>query len=441
VNAKLPLIHLPGCKSLSQRALLLAAVAEGVSELRGVSPCEDSVHLQAALSTLGADFQPILASEESSTAQGRELPQAASTAFRVTGLSGPPQGEAQLDVGEAGSSLRFLLPLCAAGRGRFTLTGTPRLIERPHAPLLDCLRELGARIEAYAHPTRPGFVVESEGLPEGDWPVPTALSSQYLSGLAMAASWSGEVRLALPGEVPSRGYFDLTLAALRHFCGADAWEEVASAAGGSLLRLAGYAPQAQAFTVPGDPSGASFFLVALILTGLHARIEPDWSAHHPEARLLSQLLEAGLLERVGTHWMATGYEPGQTLELDIDPAPDAGPALAVLGAHLQHGLRLCGIARLRAKESDRVLGVQRLAELAGRHAQRLDEQLLIEGGGIDSRAAAAKLPFDPDQDHRLAMAAGLVQLVSPAVQVLTPACVAKSFPAFWQEIAKLRAPA
>lgn len=430
MNARDPLIHLPGCKSLSQRALLLAAVAEGVSELRGVSPCEDSVHLQAALTTLGAAFDS--EPDTASTGDGSH------EILRVTGLGGPPQGEAQVDVGEAGSSLRFLLPLCAAGRGRFTLTGTPRLMERPHGPLLDCLRELGARIEAYSHPTRPGFVVESEGLPAGDWPVPSAVSSQYLSGLAMAASWSGEVRLALPEAVPSRGYFDLTLAALRHFCGAQAWAEEECKEGGSLLRLAGHAPQAQAFTVPGDPSGASFFLVALILTGRQASIEPDWSPQHPEARLLSQLLEAGLLERVGTRWIATGYEASQMLELDIDPAPDAGPALAVLGAHLQHGLRLHGIARLRAKESDRVRGVQRLAELAGRQAWVEGEQLVIEGGGIDPSAAAAKLPFEPDQDHRMAMAAGLVQLRSPNVQVLTPACVAKSFPAFWQEIAKLR---
>lgn len=430
MNAPQPLIHLPGCKSLSQRALLLAAVAEGVSGLRGVSPCEDSVHLQAALTTLGAEFDPVEDTESQHEGPANEL--------RVTGIGGPPRGEFQVDVGEAGSSLRFLLPLCAAGQGRFTLTGTPRLIERPHGPLLDCLRELGTRIEDYPHPTRPGFVVESEGLPDGDWPVPTAISSQFLSGLAMAASWSGEVRLALPESIPSRGYFDLTLGALRHFCGAQAWVEGERKEGGSLLSLAGHAPQAQAFTVPGDPSGASFFLVALVLTGKQATIEPDWSPQHPESRLLCQLLEAGLLERVGSRWIATGYQPSQTLTLDIDPAPDAGPALAVLGAYLEHGLRLQGIARLRAKESDRVQGVQRLAELAGRHAQMEGEQLIIDGGGIDPSAPAARVPFDPDQDHRMAMAAGLIQLCSPEVQVLTPACVAKSFPRYWQEIDKLR---
>jgi 3-phosphoshikimate 1-carboxyvinyltransferase len=430
VNEQHPLIHLPGCKSLSQRALLLAAVADGVSELRGVSPCEDSVHLQAALSALGARF------EAADTGNGGA--HGTATALRVTGLAGPPRGEAQVDVGEAGSSLRFLLPLCAAGQGRFTLTGTPRLMERPHGPLLDSLRELGVRIETLTHPTRPGFVVESQGLPGGDWPVPSAISSQFLSGLTMAASWSGAVRMVLPASVPSRGYFDLTLGALQHFCGQAAWTEEPRADGGSLLRLAGQAPLAHSFTVPGDPSGASFFLVALILTGGQARIEPDWSPLHPESRLLSQLLEAGLLERVGSRWIATGYEPNRTLELDIDPAPDAGPALAVLGAHLKHGLCLHGIARLRAKESDRVQGVQRLAALAGRQARLDGERIIIEGGGIDSAAAQARRPFDPDQDHRMAMAAGLVQLASPEVEVLTPACVAKSFPGYWQEIAKLR---
>jgi 3-phosphoshikimate 1-carboxyvinyltransferase len=429
VNAQHPLVHLPGCKSLSQRALLLAAVADGVSALRGVSSCEDSVHLQAALTALGAQFE--------GGAGAETAPSRAMNALRVSGLGGPPRGEAQLDVGEAGSSLRFLLPLCAAGQGRFTLTGTPRLMERPHGPLVDGLRELGARIEAFSHPTRPGFVVESDGLPGGDWPVPSAISSQFLSGLAMAASWSGAVRMALPAELPSRGYFDLTLGALRHFCGPQAWSEQALLEGGSLLQLSGHAPQAQAYTVPGDPSGASFFLVALVLTGKQASIEPDWSPQHPESRLLVELLEAGLLERVGTRWLATGHQPARTLTLNIDPAPDAGPALAVLGAHLEQGLRLQGIARLRAKESDRVQGVQRLAALAGRQARLQGEQLIIEGGGIDASAAAASQPFDPDQDHRMAMAAGLVQLGSPAVKVLSPECVAKSFPDYWLELAKL----
>lgn len=424
MNEELPLVRLPGCKSLSQRALLLSAVADGCSELTGVSSCEDSVHLQMALRALGAEIEPTEAG--------------AGSALRVQGMGGPPQGEAVLDVGEAGSSLRFLLPLCAAGNGRFTITGTPRLMERPHDPLLDCLRALGARIERTEHAGRPGFVVESSGLPSGEWPVPTALSSQYLSGLCMAAGWSGEVELRLPSEVPSRGYFDLTLAALRKFAGDDAWQEQDLPDGGSVLRLAGRAPLAGRFEVPGDPSGATFFLVGLIVTGGEARIEPDWSQEHPEARLLVELLESGLLERTGTRWVATGYQPDQTLRLNLDPAPDAGPALAILGAHLSRGLLLDGVARLRAKESDRVLGVQRLARLVGRDAELQGDQLFITGGGFDPEAQAAREPFDPDQDHRLAMAAGVAQLLMPHIQVATPHCVAKSFPDFWAEIIKLR---
>lgn len=416
-----PRIHLPGCKSLSQRALLLAAVAEGESALTGVSPCEDSTYLRGALTDLGAQF-----------AKGDD------GQLLVQGMGGPPRGECRIDVGEAGSSLRFLLPLCAAGEGIFEITGTPRLMSRPHGPLLDCLRELGAEIELLDDSERPGFRVRAQGLPAGAWPGPgpSATSSQYLSGLAMAAGWSGGVELALPTAVPSRGYFDLTLEALTAFCGSDTWQEAPSSEG-SVLHLSGAAPRATRFTVPGDPSGASFFLVALVITGAAAELAPDWSSSHPEAGLLVQLLEAGLVERAGTTWHATGFAPSDTVRLDLDPAPDAGPALAILGAHLPHGLIMDRVARLRAKESDRVFGVQRLAALCGSHAELKGDQLHLSGGGIDSLAPEAQKPFDPDQDHRMAMAAGVARLLSPAIRVMQPECVAKSFPDFWAEIAKL----
>lgn len=419
MGESLPRIHLPGCKSLSQRALLLAAVAEGESALTGVSPCEDSTFLRGALTDLGAQF-----------AKGED------GQLLVQGMGGPPRGECRIDVGEAGSSLRFLLPLCAAGEGVFEITGTPRLMSRPHDPLLDCLRELGAEIELLDDAERPGFRVRAQGLPAGAWPVPSATSSQYLSGLAMAAAWSGGVELALPAAVPSRGYFDLTLEALTAFCGPDAWQETPSGEG-RVLRLPGAAPRATRFAVPGDPSGASFFLVALVITGAAAELAPDWSSSHPEAGLLVQLLEAGLVERAGTEWHATGFAPSAALRLDLDPAPDAGPALAILGAHLPHGLIMDRVARLRAKESDRVLGVQRLAALCGRQAELKGDQLHLSGGGIDPLAPAAQEPFDPDQDHRMAMAAGVARLLAPAIRVLHPECVAKSFPDFWAEIAKL----
>jgi 3-phosphoshikimate 1-carboxyvinyltransferase len=421
MSPELPQLQLPGCKSVSQRALLLAALAEGSSRLTGVSPCEDSTHLRAALAKLGAAFEDVEVG-----------------VMEVQGMAGPPQGEVALDVGEAGSSLRFLLPVCAAGKGRFTITGTPRLMSRPHDALVEVLRELGARVETTEHAGRPGFLVESDGLPSGRWPVPQATSSQYLTGLSLAASLIGDVELDVPSDLPSRGYFDLTLDALRAFARTpDGLVEEALPGGASRLRFVDAAPVGRGFAVPGDPSGATFLLVALIVTGRAARITPDWSARHPEAQLLVELLEAGLIERSGTDWHATGFQPSAPLELTLDPAPDAGPGLAVLGSALPHGIVLHGVERLRAKESDRVQGVQRLAALVGRTAQLEGDSLVLTGGGIDAAAARETPPFDPDQDHRLAMAAGVARLVARDIRIDDPGCVAKSFPDFWTEIAKL----
>ncbi len=428
-----PSIRLPGCKSLSQRALILAATARGRSRLVGISDCEDSLHLQTALAALGATFE------------------SADDALLVTGIGGPPRGDGvHLDVGEAGSSLRFLLALCAAGEGCFRITGTPRLLSRPQGPLVDFLRERGCRLMEIEVDRRPGFEVHTTGLPGGEWQVPVASSSQFLSGLVMAAAWSGGVTMALPAAIPSRGYFDLTLDMARRFRGEGSVVEEALAGGGfrlvvspgdasavTSLEILGDPSALTGLEIPGDPSAATFFLVALALTRGSARLQPPWSDRHPEACLFSFFTDHGLLRRDGDLWSAADDLPPQRLEVDLDAAPDAGPALAVLGAFLPGGLILNGIDRLRLKESDRVAGMQRLVEICGSSSQIIEDRLQING------AAAAQISpdqphfFDPDQDHRLAMAAGIASLRQPHIEVSDPECVAKSFPAFWSELASL----
>lgn len=411
-----PLIELPGCKSVSQRALLLAAIAEGESELTGVSPCADSQHLQQSLAALGAQFT-----------------QKEDGALCVRGLGGPPRGEAELDVGEAGSSLRFLLPLCAAGWGRFRILGTRRLMERPHDPLLDCLRELGTRIERVERAGKVGFEVLATGLPDGEWPTPQGVSSQYLSGLVMASCWREEVSLQLPSNLPSRGYFDLTLQAMRDFCGERAVREQPHAQG-SRLQLLAAAPRARSMQVPGDPSGATFFLVASAVLQQVLSITPTWTATHPEAELL-RVLAAALGMTIAQDGVCTPAArwPEQRVEINLDPAPDAGPALAILGACLPQGILLHGIERLRAKESDRVAGMEKLAALLGGHCERRDSSMLIRRGEFPGSGGA----LDPDQDHRMAMAAGVAMRMNLRVHVTDPLCVAKSFPDFWRQLAKL----
>jgi len=401
---------------------LLASVAAGTSRLRGLSDCEDTAHLMACMRALGASCQ----------ADG-------AGAWRIQGIAGPPQGEVELDVGEAGSSLRFLLALCAAGDGVFTLRGTPRLMSRPHRPLLECLEQLGARFERVDDQTKPAIRVHACGLQPGKWPVPNELSSQFVSGMAMAAASGPGAELQIPVKLPSRGYFDLTLEAIRAFGSESSAHLTASDASGMQgLSIAAGGVQAQSMQVPGDPSAATFLLTAIALLQRAAQLEPRWSEVHPEAQLLNSLRDAGLFSEQSGIWAAKALPTKAAVEVQLDPAPDAGPGLAVFGCMLPHGMILHGVERLRAKESDRVDGIRRLLRLVGQEIELERDSLRIPGGGV-LPAADCETAFDPDQDHRLAMAAGLLQLVQPKIRVSHPECVAKSFPNFWELLAEFSA--
>jgi 3-phosphoshikimate 1-carboxyvinyltransferase len=235
------------------------------------------------------------------------------------------------------------------------------------------------------------------------------LSSQFLSGLALAAKARGDVQLILPEERVSSGYFKMTQDMISNF---------------SELSQRGE----RCFSIPADASGATFFLVALCLHGGELVFEREWSDEHPEASVGRWLVGEGLLEAEGTMWKSTGKVPERALSLNIDAFPDAGPALAILAASLPSGILFCGLGRLKIKESDRFDGMIRLAQSAGGEVVVKGEDTLH----ITLLPSSTKLqePFDSSGDHRLAMAAGIAGL-----EVQNPSCVSKSFPRFWEEFA------
>ena len=191
--------------------------------------------------------------------------------------------------------------------------------------------------------------------------------------------------------------------------------------------------------MPGDPSGATFFLTALVLAGGRMDIGPAWSERHPEAAVLQRFLEEGLLRSLPDGGLeATGRAPAEPLAFDLEEAPDAGPALAVLGAHLPAGAVLERVGRLRLKESDRVQGIERLLALLGREVREEGGRLRIPGGGLPAAPPGSRRAYDPAEDHRLAMAAGIASLCSPWLEIQDPGCVAKSFPGFWEQLAPWR---
>ena len=391
LSPKVP-IQLPGCKSASARALVLSAISEGAWCLRGLSECEDTTYLKRALRAWGASF--------SSSQEGLE----------VRGWDGvPPSTSALLDAGEAATNLRFLLALAGLSEGPILLSGSDALMRRPHGPLLDFLQQKGCEIRFFQKEGRKCIEVSGDPLSGGEWVGPGELSSQFLSGLALAAKARGDVQLILPEERVSSGYFKMTQDMISNF---------------SELSQRGE----RCFSIPADASGATFFLVALCLHGGELVFEREWSDEHPEASVGRWLVGEGLLEAEGTMWKSTGKVPERALSLNIDAFPDAGPALAILAASLPSGILFCGLGRLKIKESDRFDGMIRLAQSAGGEVVVKGEDTLH----ITLLPSSTKLqePFDSSGDHRLAMAAGIAGL-----EVQNPSCVSKSFPRFWEEFA------
>ncbi|MGW1607075.1 3-phosphoshikimate 1-carboxyvinyltransferase, partial [Streptomyces eurythermus] len=236
--------RVPGSKSLTNRALLLAAAAEGTSVLTAPLISDDTMAFRQALGDLGVRIR-------SSDDDG---------AWQVTGLGRGPRGTGRIWCADAGTAARFLPPLAAAGHGDFVFTGSDQLTARPVGPLADALRRLGAEVDTGPDGTLP-LRVRAEGLDGGELEVDGSLSSQFLSGLLMAAPLLPGGLLLKVRELVSRPYVDMTIALMRHF-GADVAEDTP---GAFAVRPTGY--RAADLPIEPDASTASYFLAAAAVTG------------------------------------------------------------------------------------------------------------------------------------------------------------------------------
>ncbi len=373
-------VAIPGCKSVSQRILLGASWASGTTRVHGLSPCQDTADLLQALKTLGLPMQDL--------GQG---------GLEITGWGGPPPKlPPEIAVGEGGTTLRFLLPLVSASHGETRLVGASSLFRRPHTPLLDFLQAKGARITPLADTS--GFQVTADGLSSGVWKLPAQVSSQFASALWYPAQILPQVEVKVDDTMVSKAYFLLT----------QKYAKLSFAP----IPADGY----RSLSVPADPSGATFFEVASRLLNRPVCFDRPLEGGHPENEAHS------FLKRFDTH------PEEEEAVIDVQDFIDAAPALAVLGLFRKGGLTLTGIEGLRHKESDRVVGIQALGRTVGQEIKLIHSHSLhIPGGGLQGTPGTT---FEPQDDHRLAMAAFLVQLLHPSLRVENAACVRKSFPDF-----------
>jgi 3-phosphoshikimate 1-carboxyvinyltransferase len=407
-------VRVPGSKSLTQRALLMAALAQGESQLRGALLCEDTMHLIRALRELGASIRE----------EGHAL--------RVQGTGGRLRNPGkELFLGNNGTGLRFLTSAVCLGQGTYKLTGLPRLCERPMGPLLGSLGQLGAQVLSESgNGCAPILVHATGGLEGGLVRLPASESSQYGSSLLICgALMRGGLVLELEGKVVSRPYLGMTIQIMRAF-GVNVMEESPS-----RLRV----PGAGTYTgcsleIEGDLSSGSYFLAAAVLCGGRVRIEGVGAGTlQGDIRICQVLEEMGSRVSVGESWVQVeGRALAQgDLVVDLGDAPDLVPTVAVVAAVRPGRTRIARVAHLRFKESDRLAVLARELEKLGVQVEQLEDGLVIHGGKPHGGQ------IDPHGDHRIAMSFALLGLRVGGIRIQDPGCVAKSYPGFWEDLGRL----
>ena len=407
-------VRLPGSKSISNRALLLAALAPQRTELTGLLDADDTRVMIAALRTLGVQIEA-----------GRER-------TVVSGCGGRfPQRRADLHLGNAGTAMRPLAAALAFAGGAYRLDGVARMRERPIGDLIDSLNALGAKIRYEGQAGFPPLRIEPTKGAIGDRvPIRGGVSSQFLSSLLMVAPLIAPregLHIDVEGRLISEPYVQMTLALMARF-----GVQVERQASHFRVMPAAYRSPGR-FAVEGDASSASYFLALGALAGGPVRVEGVGSDSIQGDVAFARLLQdMGARVELGPDWMEARAGRLVAVTADCTAIPDAAMTAAIVALFAQGTTRLDGIGSWRVKETDRIAAVGAELRKLGAVVDSGEDWISIEG---PCRVHEAFI--DTYDDHRIAMCFALAAVGGVPVHVRDPGCVAKTFPNYFDELARL----
>lgn len=409
-------VNLPGSKSLSNRALLLAAQAQGVTYLTNLLDSDDTRYMLDALSTLGVQYE-LSADKTECVVHG--LGRALSAAEPVS-----------LFLGNAGTAMR---PLCAAlalGSGEFTLTGEPRMWERPIGHLVDALREAGATISYLKDDGYPPVLINAQGLRGGDVHIDGSVSSQFLTALLMAAPMaSGDTKVHIKGELVSKPYIDITLHTMRQF-GVELEHDDYQ-----TFYIKGnqtYVSPGQ-FLIEGDASSASYFLAAGAIKGKVRVTGIGRNSVQGDVRFADVLEAMGAKITWGDDFIEAEHI-GQlhAVDMDMNHIPDAAMTIATTALFATGTTRIRNIYNWRVKETDRLYAMATELKKLGVEVEEGEDYIVVTPAAQLQEAEIATY-----NDHRIAMCFSLVALSDTSVIILDPKCTAKTFPDYFEQLASI----
>ncbi|MDP3478989.1 MAG: 3-phosphoshikimate 1-carboxyvinyltransferase [Desulfoprunum sp.] len=408
-------VSVPGSKSLTQRALIAAALAEGESKLLGPLVSEDTEYSSKALMQMGVGIRK------------------EQDAWIIKGNGGAIQATSvPIFLGNNGTATRFLTSVAALGNSVFTIDGDERMHERPIGPLLTALRGWGVDIHSLRDTDCPPLLINSHGILGGNTTLPEGKSSQYLSSLLLVAPYAlHPADLQVDGEVFSKPYVTMTMAVM-----ADFGVRVQCAKDYRSFSIPQGRYQGRDYQVEGDASNASYFWAAAAVTGGRVTVR-----NVPVLSLQGDIGLVPLLARMGCEVTQAGsgitVERRDRLEgisVDMADMPDVVPTLAVVAAFAHGRTVIKNIAHLRIKECDRLHAVVTELSKMGAQVEELSDSMIIHGDGGENLRGAQ---IETYKDHRMAMSFAVAGLRVPGVVISGEGCVAKSFPDFWERFALL----
>ncbi len=405
----------PGSKSITNRALVCAALACGTSKLTGALESEDTLVMIDGLRQLGVKI---------------ETDWAARTIV-ITGCDGtPPAAGADLNVANSGTTARFLTAVATLGRGTFRVDGVPRMRQRPIDDLIGALVELGADVTSQLGNGCPPVIVQADGLPGGKATVRGDISSQFLSGLLLAAPGAQQpVEIDVAGPLVSKPYIRMTLSVMSAFDmlvgGADELDQ--------FFVPAGLVYRACEYKIEPDASAASYFFAAAAITGGEVSVEGlSRGSIQGDVAFCDCLARMGCNVRYEENRIVAVGGPLVGIEVDMNAISDTVQTLAAVALFADGPTTITGVEHIRHKETDRI--------------RALATELRKLGAEVDERPGGLRIVpgrprpahIDTYDDHRMAMSLALVGLAIPGVVINNPGCTAKTYPDFFKDLASLQ---
>ncbi|MCB0121729.1 MAG: 3-phosphoshikimate 1-carboxyvinyltransferase [Caldilineaceae bacterium] len=409
-------INLPGSKSLSNRALLLAALAHGTTEITNLLDSDDIAHMLTALKRVGIHYQ-LSADKRRCT---------------ITGNLGPfhCRESQELYLGNAGTAMRPLTAALTLGSGEYILTGEPRMSERPIGPLVSALRQAGGRIEYLQNEGYPPLHITASGLNGGTVTIDGSISSQFVTALLMAVPLiQADTTIVVEGDLVSKPYIDITLHIMAQF-GVTVTNEAYQRfviKGGQQYRSPG------TLLVEGDASSASYFLAAAAIKGGTVKVTGIGKRSiQGDVRFAEVLAAMGAQVEWGDDYVSVQRGALHGIDMDMNQIPDAAMTIATTALFAEGKTAIRNIYNWRVKETDRLAAMA--TELRKVGAAVVEGEDFIE---VTPPAHLQHATIDTYNDHRMAMCFSLLALDPHSVTINDPKCTAKTFPDYFDKLASI----